>query len=106
MSLMLTESAAEHVKTYGGIDAILRIAAVPDGCSGLSYRAAVVEGIDDSDYVYASLGVTIIVDSHSLPFIDGTLIDYTKEGLNEGFVYNNPNAKNTCGCGESFKTGE
>ena len=105
MSLFLTERAAEHIKAFAG-EPRLRITVKPDGCTGLTYKPSMITRIYDSDHVYESRGVTIVVDSHSIPFIDGTEIDYVTEGLQSGFKYNNPNAKNCCGCGESFTTGE
>ena len=104
MSLTITEAGAKRVKEFGGT---LRLAVVQLGCSGFSYKVTVGDKINDNDHVYESNGVTIVVDSHSIPFLDGTLIDYDNTDLlSGGFKYNNPNVKDNCGCGNSFTTGE
>ena len=72
----------------------------------MAYTVTVAGDIADSDHVYESNGITIVVDSHSIPFVDGTVIDYDNDLLNGGFKYNNPNATGRCGCGTSFTTGE
>ena len=72
------------------------------GCSGLAYVLEFVDEIEDTDEVFESAGVKIIVDRKSLIYLDGTELDYKREGLNEGFEFNNPNVKDACGCGESF----
>ena len=105
MSLTLTERAADHIKAFAG-EARLRLTVKPDGCTGLTYKPSMITRINDNDHVYKSNGVTIVVDSHSIPFVDGTEIDYVTEGLQSGFKYNNPNAANNCGCGESFNITE
>lgn len=105
MSLTLTERAAEHIKAFAG-EPRLRLTVKPDGCTGLSYQPSMITRINDNDHVYESCGVTIVVDSHSIPFVDGTEIDYVTEGLQSGFKYSNPLARNCCGCGESFNIKE
>ena len=105
MALTLSEQAAEHIKAFAG-EPRLRISVVVDGCTGLTYKATMITRIDDNDYVSESKGVTIVVNSHSIPFIDGTHIDYVTEGLQSGFTYENPNVKDQCGCGESFNIKE
>jgi len=105
MSITVTDSAAKHIKAYAG-EPRLRVAVTVDGCSGFTYKADMITRILDSDYVYESNGITVVIDTHSIPFLDGTEIDYVKEGLNTGFKYNNPNASNTCGCGTSFNIQE
>ena len=80
----------------------LRVGVKPTGCSGYMYVVAPEETIKDSDAVFESLGIQIIVDQESLKFLAGTEIDFRREGLNEGLHFNNPNVANTCGCGESF----
>ena len=106
MSISLTERAAAHIKSCVGENAILKITVAVDGCSGMLYCATVVDKIEDSDHVYESYGITVIADHHSIPFIDGTLVDYDKGAFAEGFTYNNPNETGSCGCGKSFTTGE
>jgi len=92
MAISLTEKAAEHVLNFiekrGGA-AGLRLAVKTSGCSGLAYVLEFVDEIDDTDEVF-------------LIYLDGTELDYKREGLNEGFEFNNPNVKDACGCGESF----
>jgi iron-sulfur cluster assembly protein len=104
MAVTLTEAAAEHVRrhTQGHPRAGLRIRVKRNGCSGFAYVVDVDEEIRDGDNVFESNGVRIVVDSDALPIVDGTRIDYARQGLNEGFVYDNPNVKTLCGCGESF----
>ena len=105
MSLTLSERAADHIKAFAG-EPRLRISVTQDGCTGLTYKASMITRINAGDYVSEAKGVTIVVDSHSIPFIDGTHIDYVTEGLQSGFTYENPNAVNNCGCGSSFNIKE
>jgi len=105
MSISLTESAAERVKNFlanrkKGIG--LRLGVKTTGCSGMAYVLEFVDKLDDDDKVFESNGVKVVIDPKSLLYLDGTEVDYGKEGLNEGFKFNNPNVKDQCGCGESF----
>lgn len=105
MAVMLTHSAAERVKRFmaeKGSGAGLRIGIKTTGCSGFAYVVDITEEVADDDRVFESHGVKVIVDGDSLSFLDGTTIDFSREGLNEGFSYDNPNVKSLCGCGESF----
>lgn len=105
MSITLTEVAADRVRTFlenRGKGEGLRLGVKTTGCSGMAYVLEFVDEVDDTDKVFESNGVKIIVDPKSLIYIDGTELDYGKEGLNEGFKFNNPNVKDECGCGESF----
>ncbi len=105
MAITLSPSAAERVQRFMSdkADAVgLRVAIKTTGCSGFAYVVDLTDHIDDQDEVYESHGVSIVVDPKSLSFIDGTSIDFSNNGLNEGFVYENPNVKSMCGCGESF----
>lgn len=105
MAITLTEVAAERVKAFldnRGKGEGLRLGVKTTGCSGMAYVLEFVDEIEDTDQVFESNGVKIIVDPKSLIYIDGTELDYGKEGLNEGFKFNNPNVKDECGCGESF----
>ncbi len=104
MSLTMTTRAAEHVKKFLAGQAYegLRIAVKTTGCSGFAYVVEPTEEITEQDNVFESCGIRLIVDSKSLAHLSGTELDYTREGLNEGFKFNNPNVKETCGCGESF----
>ena len=72
------------------------------GCSGMAYKLEYADAVEGDDQVFESFGVKLLVDPKSLPYIDGTELDFVREGLNEGFKFNNPNVKDECGCGESF----
>ena len=105
MSISLTPAAAERVKTFiasRGKGLGLRLGVRKTGCSGFAY---VVNYADDSrpaDLVFEDQGVKVLVDPESLPLIQGTTVDFVKQGLNEAFRFHNPNIKGECGCGESF----
>jgi iron-sulfur cluster assembly protein len=105
MSIKLTERAARHVKSYlsaRNAAVGLRIGVKPTGCSGYAYVVEPVSRVEADDQVFDTNGVTVVVSADSLRLIAGTEVDYSREGLNEGFKFANPNVKNTCGCGESF----
>ena len=105
MAVNITNIAANRVKDFldnRGSGIGIRLAVKTTGCSGLGYNIEFVDSINDDDTVFSDKGVDVIVDAKSLVYLDGTQVDFTKEGLNEGFVFNNPNAKAECGCGESF----
>jgi len=105
MSITLTESAAQHVQNFltkRGKGVGLRLGVRTSGCSGMAYKLEFADMAEDADLQFVSNGVTLLVDQQSLPYIDGMELDYTREGLNEGFKFNNPNVKDACGCGESF----
>ncbi len=101
----LTERAAKHVTDYlnnRGHGEGIRVGIRTAGCSGLAYVLEFVDVPDAVDKVYTSNGVKVYVDPKSMVYLDGLLMDYTVEGLNEGFKFSNPNKKGECGCGESF----
>lgn len=105
MGITLTERAAERVKKHldqRGKGVGIRLGVRTTGCSGLAYVLEFVDQMDSHDQVFEDHGVKVIVDAKSLTFLDGTQVDFAREGLNEGFKFNNPNVKNSCGCGESF----
>ncbi|TPW17335.1 MAG: iron-sulfur cluster assembly protein [Halothiobacillaceae bacterium] len=105
MAITLTDAAANRVKNFlqaRGKGVGLRLGVRTTGCSGMAYVLEFSDAIDVSDTVYEDQGVKVIVDAKSLLYLDGTQLDYEREGLNEGFKFNNPNVKDTCGCGESF----
>ena len=105
MSISLTESAGDRVKTClekRGKGIGLRLGIKTSGCSGLSYMLEFVDTLNEDDQVFEQHGVKVIVDTKSLVYLDGTQLDFVKEGLNEGFKFTNPNVKDECGCGESF----
>lgn len=106
MAVVLTEKAAAHVSQFiakRGKGVGIRLGVRTTGCSGLAYKLEFVDQTLPEDLLFESHGVKVIVDPKSLPYIDGTELDYAREGLNEGFKFNNPNVKSECGCGESFK---
>ena len=101
----LTDRAAEHVQRYmqkRGRGVGLRLGVKTTGCSGLAYKLEFADEIKPEDRRFESNGVTVLIDPKSLAYLDGTELDYVREGLNEGFKFNNPNEKDRCGCGESF----
>ena len=106
MSLSVTPKAAAQIqkalaKRGGGYG--LRLAIKTSGCSGYAYALEFADELSPADLTFESEGVQLLVDAASLPMIDGTQLDWVREGLNEGFKFHNPNAAATCGCGESFK---
>ncbi|MBE2897492.1 iron-sulfur cluster assembly protein IscA [Pasteurellaceae bacterium TAE3-ERU1] len=105
MSVTLSESAANRVRTFltnRGKGIGLRLGVKTSGCSGLAYVLEFVDELNEDDEVFEQHGVKIIIDRKSLVYLDGTQLDFVKEGLNEGFKFHNPNVKDECGCGESF----
>ncbi|GAA5115102.1 iron-sulfur cluster assembly protein IscA [Orbus sasakiae] len=105
MSITLTDNAAIRVQSFlanRGKGVGLRLGVKTSGCSGMAYVLEFADGINDDDSVFEDKNVKIIVDKKSLVYIDGTELDFVKEGLNEGFKFKNPNIQNECGCGESF----
>ena len=106
MSVTLTPAAANHVNRYlikRGKGVGVRLGVKTTGCSGLAYQLEYVDEIKPEDIVFEDLGVKVLVDPKSLAYIQGTELDFVKEGLNEGFRFNNPNERDRCGCGESFR---
>ena len=106
MVVTLTPSAANHVTRYlkkRGKGVGVRLGVKTTGCSGLAYQLEYVDELTPEDVVFEELGVKVLVDPKSLAYIDGTQLDFVKEGLNEGFRFNNPNERDRCGCGESFR---
>jgi iron-sulfur cluster assembly protein len=105
MSIVLTPSAADRVKTFltrRGHGVGLRLGVKKTGCSGYAYVVNYADDIGADDTVFEQQGVKVIVDRDSLGYIDGTEVDFVKQGLNEAFKFRNPNVKGECGCGESF----
>ncbi len=105
MAITMTEAAAAHVARHlekrGSGDGV-RLGVKTSGCSGLAYVLEFVDEANAEDAVFESFGVKVFIDPKSLVYLDGTELDFAKEGLNEGFKFNNPNVKGECGCGESF----
>lgn len=105
MAITLTETAAARVQKFianRGKGVGLRLGVKTTGCSGMAYTLEFADETEPEDVLFESNGVTVLIDPKSLVYLDGTELDYTKEGLNEGFKFNNPNVKAECGCGESF----
>ena len=106
MAVSLTQSAANHVARYlekRGKGIGLRLGVKTTGCSGLAYKLEYADAAGPEDHQFECFGVKVLVDPKSLPYIEGTELDFVREGLNEGFKFNNPNVKSECGCGESFQ---
>lgn len=105
MAISLTESAADRIKSFlaaRGSGIGLRLGVRKTGCSGFAYVVNYADGPQPGDTVFEDRGVRVFVDSGSLSLIDGTIVDFVKQGLNEAFRFKNPNVKGECGCGESF----
>ncbi len=105
MALTVTEKAAEHVQKFlnkRGKGIGIRIGVKTGGCSGMSYALEFADTVNPEDNVYETNGIKVVVDPKSLVYIDGTEIDFVKEGLQSGFKFKNPNEKESCGCGKSF----
>jgi iron-sulfur cluster assembly protein len=105
MAISLTSSAAERVKSYidkRGHGVGLRVGVRKTGCSGYAYVIDYADAVGADDAVFEDGGVKVIVDAKSLELIDGTEVDFVRDGLNEAFKFRNPNVKGECGCGESF----
>ena len=105
MSVSITEAAANHVRKSldkRGKGEGLRLAVRTSGCSGMAYVIEFADNVNPDEQVFECHGVKLIVDPKSLTYLEGTVLDYRKEGLNEGFKFDNPNVKGECGCGESF----
>ena len=106
MAVTLTEAAARHVTRYlgkRGKGVGVRLGMKTTGCSGLAYKLEYVDEFTPEDVVFEDHGVKVLVDPKSLAYIDGTQLDFVREGLNEGFKFINPNERDRCGCGESFR---
>ena len=105
MAITLTDSAAERVRSYlekRGKGIGLRLGVTLTGCSGYSYVINYADKVEDSDLVFEDKGIKVIIDPDALKLIDGTEVDFVKNGLNEAFSFRNPNISGECGCGESF----
>ena len=106
MAITLTEAAARHVSRYlarRGQGLGVRLGVKTSGCSGLAYQLEYVDQAEPEDVVFENHGVKLLIDPKSLAYIDGTELDFVREGLNEGFRFSNPNERDRCGCGQSFR---
>jgi iron-sulfur cluster assembly protein len=104
-SVTLSERAAAHIRNFlakRGKGLGIKLGVRTSGCSGMAYKLEFADVEDPEDRKFDCRGVTVYVDPKSLGYLAGTELDFVREGLNEGFKFNNPNVKNTCGCGESF----
>jgi iron-sulfur cluster assembly protein len=109
MAITLTENAAKQIRKQlakRGKGFALRVGVKKSGCSGFGYTFDYADELHADDHVFESHGASVVVDASSLPFIDGSRIDFVKEGLNDSFRFDNPNIDSTCGCGESFNLKE
>jgi iron-sulfur cluster assembly protein len=105
MGITLTAAAADRVRSFmekRGQGVGLRLGVKTTGCSGMAYVMEYADQVEEDDVVFEDQGVKVLINPKSLVYLDGTELDYAKEGLNEGFQFNNPNVKDSCGCGESF----
>lgn len=105
MSVTLSERAAQKMQRSlagRGKGLGIRLGVKTSGCSGMSYVMEFVDELQPGDRCFESQGMTVVIDARSLPYLLGTALDFVREGLNEGFRFENPNAKSSCGCGESF----
>ena len=106
MSITITEAAAQHVARYlarRGKGVGVRLGVKTTGCSGMAYKFEYVDEIAPGDALFEAHGIKLMIDPKSLAYMDGTELDYVREGLNEGFRFKNPNERDRCGCGESFR---
>lgn len=104
MSIKLTESAAQRVNRFLASEGrrALRLGVRKTGCSGWAYIVQLDDQINTDDSVFEEKGIKVVIDADSLPYLDGSEIDFIADGLNRTFKFNNPNATEECGCGESF----
>ncbi len=105
MAISMSAIAADHVRSQleaRGRGLGIRVGVKTTGCSGMAYVLEFVDELQDEDQVFENHGVKVVVDPKSMLYIDGTQMDFVKEGLNEGFKFINPNSAGECGCGESF----
>ncbi len=106
MALALSPAAAKHVTKYlskRGKGVGVRLGVKTTGCSGLAYQLEYVDEVAPEDMLFETEGVKLMIDPKSFAYLDGTTLDYVREGLNEGFKFLNPNERDRCGCGESFR---
>ncbi len=106
MAVTMTEAAARHVTRYlsrRGKGVGVRLGVKTTGCSGLAYQIEYVDEPKPEDVIFEDHGVKVLVDPKSMAYIDGTQLDFVREGLNEGFKFINPKERDRCGCGESFR---
>jgi iron-sulfur cluster assembly protein len=106
MAVTLSDAAARHVNKYlskRGKGVGVRLGVKTTGCSGLAYKLEYVDEVAPEDMLFDTKGIKLMIDPKSMAYLDGTELDFVREGLNEGFKFNNPNERDRCGCGESFR---
>jgi len=109
MAVTLTENAAKQIRRQlakRGIGLGLRVGIKKEGCSGFAYTFGFADELRAGDQMFESYGANVVIDAGSLPYLDGSNVDFVREGLNDSFRVGNPNVDNTCGCGESFSVKE
>lgn len=109
MAIQLTESAAKQIRTQlakRGRGIGLRVGVKKVGCSGFAYTYDYADDVQPEDRLFESHGTKVVIDAGSLEFLDGSTLDFVKEGLKQAFKFQNPNVDATCGCGESFSVKE
>lgn len=107
MAIFLTDRAADRIRTFLARQPenhAFRLSVKKTGCSGWGYEVGLTDSIADTDHCFEDKGVAIVVPDSALPLVDGTTVDFVQQGINSTFVFDNPNAKGECGCGESFTT--
>ena len=105
MAIILTESAAKHIRTQlakRGHGVGLRLGVKRVGCSGFAYTMAFADALGENDVAFESNGASVVIAREHLSYLEGTQVDFRREGLSEAFKFENPNVAATCGCGESF----
>ncbi|OFZ66146.1 MAG: iron-sulfur cluster assembly protein IscA [Betaproteobacteria bacterium RBG_16_56_24] len=105
MAITMTESAAKHIRNQvekSGNGVGLRLGVKQSGCSGFAYTFDIAQEVLETDMAFENFGAKLLVDAQHLPYLEGSELDYVKQGLGHVFKFNNPNVKNQCGCGESF----
>jgi iron-sulfur cluster assembly protein len=105
MAITLTDAAATRIKNYierRGKGVGLRVGVKKTGCSGFAYVVDYADTIETDDTVFEDKGVKVVINPHSLSYVDGAVVDFAREGFNESFKFRNPNERDRCGCGESF----
>ena len=106
MSVTMTQAAATHIQNFlikRGKGLGLRLGVRTTGCSGMAYKLEYADAVEADDNVFEAFGVKLLIDPKSLAYLDGTELDFTREGLNEGFKFDNPQERDRCGCGKSFR---
>ena len=105
MTITLTEAAAQQINAQvakHGSGLGLRVGVKPVGCSGLTYTYAIADALQDGDQVFEHFGAKLFINAQALSSLDGSKLDYVRDGMKKTYQFDNPNVSSTCGCGESF----